>query len=141
MRQLLIALHAALGASAVGAGGTLARDPSGGSLDLDAEWLRGSPFADYRIPGLFLGLVIGTTNLVSAVWLSRRRSLAPLLSLGTGVLLVMWIAIQTAIIGFRHWTQAMWWGVFLLVTALAAREVRRASVGGRRALKASYRGT
>ena len=33
------------------------------------------------------------------------------------------MTIQTVIIGFNDWTQAMWVAVFLLVTALGAREV------------------
>lgn len=130
LRRLLTVLHAGLGASAVGAGSALARDPSGDPLDLDAEWLEGSPFPDYRIPGLFLAIVIGGANLVSAFMLWRRLPLAPLASFGTGVLLVTWIAIQTAIIRFQHWTQAMWWAVFLLVTVLAGRELRRSGARG-----------
>jgi hypothetical protein len=40
------------------------------------------------------------------------------------VLLVAWVAIQTAIIGFRHWSQSIWWVTFVLITVLAARLVR-----------------
>ena len=85
----------------------LARDPSGKPLSFKQQWLDGSPFDDYRVPGLFLALVIGSTNLVSAAGLLQRRAWAPLVSLGTGVLLLAWIAIQTWIIGFNDWTQAM----------------------------------
>jgi len=132
-RRLLIGLHAVLGVAAVAAGVALARDPSGKLLTFEVEWLDGSPFADYRIPGLFLAVVIGSANVVSTVLLWRRDPLGPLTSLGTGVLLLVWIAIQTAIIGFRDWTQGMWIAVFSLVTTLALREVRRA--GSREALR------
>lgn len=123
-RRSLTALHAVLGVLAVAAGQALARDPSGDPLRFEVEWLDGSPFPDYRVPGLFLTVVIGGANLVSAALLGRRDPLAPLASLGTGILLLVWIAIQTAIIGFRDWTQGMWWAVFGLVTVLAARELR-----------------
>jgi hypothetical protein len=124
-RLTLIVLHAALGVGAVGAGQAFLRDPSGESLGVPVAWLEGSPFPDYRVPGLFLAIVIGGTNLLGALALARRHPLAARLSLATGVLLVAWIAVQTAIIGLRHWSQAIWWATFVVVAALAARLVQR----------------
>lgn len=135
LRRLLIGLHAILGVLAIAAGQALARDPSGKPLRFDVNWLDGSPFKDYRVPGLFLTVVIGGANLVSATSLWRRDPLGPFVSLGTGVLLLVWMAIQTAIIGFRDWTQAMWVAVFSLVTLLALREVRRARSPGTEEVK------
>ena len=122
-RCLLIVLHAVLGVAAVGAGQGFVRDPSGTALGMTTEWLAGSPFPDFRVPGLFLTLVIGGANLLTAVLLWRRHPGSPFASLGTGLLLVIWVAIQTAIIGFRHWSQGIWWVTFVLVTVLAARLV------------------
>jgi len=119
LRLLLIVLHAFLGIAAIGAGQAFARDPSGGTLGIPKEWLEGSPFPDFRIPGLFLAIVIGGANLASALALLRRHALASWLSLATGVLLVVWVAIQTAILGFRHWSQGIWWVLFPLVAVLA----------------------
>jgi hypothetical protein len=120
IRLVLIGLHAALGVAAIAAGQAFVRDPTGRALGMSAEYLKGSPFPDFRVPGFFLAVVIGTANLVSAVALGRRHALSAHLSLATGVLLVTWVAIQTAIIGFRHWSQGIWWGTFMLVTVLAA---------------------
>jgi hypothetical protein len=58
------------------------------------------------------------------VLLWRRHPASPLASLGTGLLLVTWVAIQSAIIGFRDWSQTIWWVTFVLITLLAARPVR-----------------
>ena len=90
---------------------------------MTTDWLEGSPFPDFSVPGYFLAVVIGSSNLVSAFLLWRRHSLAPFLSLATGTLLLAWVAIQTAIIGFRHWSQGIWWVTFSLVTLLAGRSV------------------
>jgi hypothetical protein len=125
LRWLLIALHAVLSVAAVVAGAMLVADPSGKRLTFEVEWLQGSPFKDYRLPGLFLAIVIGSSNLVSAVGLTRRHPLAPVVSLATGLNLVVWISIQTWIIGLRDWRQVGWIITFLGVTALAIREVRR----------------
>lgn len=119
MRRALIALHVILGISAVGAGGAFVRDTSGAALGMTADWLGGSPFRDYLIPGLFLTLVIGGANLGSAFLLWRRHPAAPVASLLTGILLLMWVGVQTAIIGFRHWSQAIWWVTFTTATAMA----------------------
>jgi len=124
-RWVLIVLHTALGVSAVSAGLALAKDPSGAPLTFEVQWLDGSPFDDYRIPGLFLALVIGSTNLLSAVGQWRRRAWAPFASLGTGVLLMTWMTIQTLIIEYQHWTQVGWAAIFALVAALGAYQLRR----------------
>ncbi len=124
LRWSLIALHAFLGVSAIAAGQAFVRDPSGGALGMTKDWLDGSPFPDFRIPGLFLAVVIGSANLVSAGALLKRHPLASRLSLATGLLLVAWVAIQTVILGARHWSQLIWWVMFPLVAALAALLVR-----------------
>ncbi len=124
-RRALIALHLAIGLSAIGAGRALARDPSGKTLGFDVAWLRGSPFRDYRVPGLFLGTVIASANLGSALAAWRRWAGAPLASTATGLLLVKWVVIQTAIIGLRHPSQGIWLVTFPLVAILGLVEQAR----------------
>ncbi|MEZ4502693.1 MAG: hypothetical protein R3C39_08715 [Dehalococcoidia bacterium] len=124
-RWVLVALHSMLGLSAVWAGQEFVRHPDGRGLGMSPDYLKGSPFPDFRVPGLFLGVVISGWNLASAAALARRSALGPPISVATGVLLLVWMAIQTAILGPRHWTQLLWWAVFGLVTALAAHLVRR----------------
>jgi len=90
---------------------------------MTTDWLIDSPFPDFRVPGLFLAIMIGGANLLTAVLLWRRHPESPLASLGTGLPLVTWVATQSAIIGFRHWSQGIWWVTFVTVTVLAARLV------------------
>ena len=119
LRRVLVVLHAVIGIAAVGAGQAFVRDPSGVVLGMDVAWLRASPFRDYLIPGLFLLVVIGGTNLLSAAALWQRHEQAPRRSLATSLLLVAWVAIQTGILGFRHWSQAIWWLTFVVMGILA----------------------
>jgi hypothetical protein len=98
--------------------------PNGATLGFPVDWLAGSPFPDYRFPGLFLLVVIGGANLVSAFALIRRSPLGPTLSLATGVLLIAWISIQTMIIGYVHWSQIFWAVLFVTMTVLASIGVR-----------------
>ena len=118
VRVILILLHVVIGLSAVGAGQALAREPSGAALSFETEWLSGSPFPDYRLPGLFLVFVIAPTNLVSATLQWRRSYYAPLVTTGTGTILVLWLSIQTLIIGLQHWSQALWAILFAVTAAL-----------------------
>jgi len=118
-RRVLVALHALLGVSAIGAGILFVIDPSGARLGMSTDLLEGGPFPDYLVPGLFLAIVIGGANLASAAMLWQRHALASRASLATGVLLLAWTVVQLSIIGFTDWTQGMWVAVFSLVTALA----------------------
>src|SRR5919199_3584570 len=70
--RALIALNAAAGASAL-AGMWYAL---GGAPNVPREWLDGSPFRDYRTPGLILGGVYAPVSLAAAaaLWRRHRRS-------------------------------------------------------------------
>jgi hypothetical protein len=117
IRISLVTLHLVLGLMAAGAGQALARKPSGEDLRFETGWLKRSPFPDYRIPGLFMVLVIAPGNLVSFWSQVRCQPHASYLSMANGLLLIVWLIIQTAILGFRHPTQLIW-AVLFPMTAL-----------------------
>lgn len=128
---LIIALVIlALGAIPAGAGFVL--DPSGGSLQMSTDELRGSPFDSYLIPGLFLLAVIGVWSLVVAYGLWRRpawRWTVPLVgwtgrhwawaaALLQGIILMAWITIQVLIIGYDSILQPVYFIFGLVLVAL-----------------------
>jgi hypothetical protein len=71
-----------------------------GARSVPREWLRGSPFSDYIIPSIVLGLVVGGSCLVALIAQILRRRSANGLALVAGVVLVCWITIQLAFIGY-----------------------------------------
>jgi len=91
----------------------------GGGLDLPSEWLEGTPFKNYFIPGLILVVVIGGSMLAASlvVW-SRRPFFGPV-SLLAGCILVIWIIVQVVLIGYRSWMQPTFFAFGLAVVALA----------------------
>ena len=102
-RALLIAAQAFIGIGALfGAYGLLA-DAEG--LGMEEEWLDGSPFPDYRIPGLVLLIVIGGGMLASAVLALVGSPYARVAALAMGTVLALWLIIETVIIGFQTWEQ------------------------------------
>ncbi len=76
-----------------------------GAKDIPMSWLDGSPFSSFFIPSLFLFVVIGGGMLVATLVWWRKSPLAPWVSLGMGVLLMLWIVAQVSIIGYVSWMQ------------------------------------
>jgi uncharacterized BrkB/YihY/UPF0761 family membrane protein len=97
---LLLAALLFQGVSGVAGGIGLVGDPSGGALHLPASLLEGTPFGDYRIPGLVLLVVLGIFPLVVVARLWREKSWAWFGALLTGAALVVWIAVQVMMIGY-----------------------------------------
>ena len=69
------------------------------------SWLEGSPFPDYTIPGLYLGVVIGGGMAAAGVAAWRRSRHAARAALLMGLVLLAWLAVETVIVGFRGWQQ------------------------------------
>lgn len=50
--------------------------------------LEGSPFPDYRLPGLALGVMVGGTAVAAAILLARGHPWASLVSLASGIVII-----------------------------------------------------
>ena len=76
--------------------------------------------------GLILAVVVGGTLLAAALAQARRARFAPGLSFAAGAILVGWIAIQVAMLGYHSALQPLMFVVGALVLFLAlARPPRR----------------
>jgi hypothetical protein len=118
----LAALHAVTGVSAVGG----AIYALGGAPDVPTDWLAGSPFDSYVVPGLILGGAVAGSQLAAAVLVARDHRRARAASLGASGTLLAWIGAQVAVIGLRSPLQPLMAGVALTSGALALRDLRRA---------------
>jgi hypothetical protein len=76
-----------------------------GAEDVPREWLEGSPFDDYFIPGLVLFLVVGGSLLAAAIAVFADLRIAPLAALGAGLVVLAWLTVETLIIGYVSWMQ------------------------------------
>ena len=90
-----------------------------GAENIPMEWLEGSPFTSYFIPSLFLFVVVGGSFLASSITVFARSRFDRLFALGTGILVLSWIAVQVAIIGLISWMQPTTAGAGVLVLVLA----------------------
>jgi hypothetical protein len=75
-------------------------DPSGRSLQMD-EILPLLPVADYRLPGLFLLVVMGLGPIGLAYGLLTRRRWAWPGTLVLGAVLAVWLIVQGVLVGFQ----------------------------------------
>jgi hypothetical protein len=90
-----------------------------GAKGVPTEWLAGSPFRDYFIPSLILLVIVGGSFLVAAVAVLAGLRIARATSFVAGVIVLVWIAAQVAIIGYVSWMQPVTAIGGLLVPALA----------------------
>ena len=75
--------------------------------DLPREWLRGTPFPDYTVPALSLGIVIGLGAVVSAAMLMFRPRWGALASVVVGAGLMIFELVETSVIGWDLWLHAV----------------------------------
>lgn len=99
--RLLIALMIFQGVSGLFGGTGLVSDPSGETLQIPFEWLNGSPFSNYLIPGWILLIVLGIFPLTSLYGLFRRQRWGWFTALTTGAALIIWIGVEILIIGYQ----------------------------------------
>jgi len=115
---LLGGLQTFIGVGALAGGLMLMLEPSGSGMGFPVELLQGSPFPDYRIPGVFLFTVNGLGSLVGAGLSFARHRHAGEAAAILGGILMAWIAIQVAIIGSLHWLHMLYFALGFVELAL-----------------------
>lgn len=101
-----------------------------GAKGVPTEWLAGSPFSSYFVPGLVLFVVVGGSLTMATIAVFARWRSSRVVALGAGSIVLAWLAVQVSIIGFVSWMQP--------VTAIAA--VAVLGLASRLAPEASQRG-
>jgi hypothetical protein len=125
--------------SAAPYGPALSIDPTGGLVNMHVKMLAGSPFKDFRIPGLILLAVLGLGALLLATALYRlpawswATSLNPCKSrhwvwaatIAYGYALMIWIATEVIMIGFDSWLQPFHFGIGMAFAILSSMPTMR----------------
>jgi hypothetical protein len=83
-----------------------------GAKNVPRKWLEGSPFQSYFVPGLILFVVVGGSAFFAAIVVFKRKHIARKAAFICGMIILCWLAVQVAIIGYVSWMQP--------VTAIAA---------------------
>ncbi len=98
---LLIVLVVFQGVSGVVGGIGLIADPSGKNLEIPIDWLAGSPFSNYLIPGIILLTILGMYPIIIFMGLLKRKYWAFVSTKLIGFVLIIWIATEIIIIGYH----------------------------------------
>jgi hypothetical protein len=96
----LVVLEVLLSLGALGGGFVLILAPRGEIMPLPLSALAGSPFDTYLGPGLILFSVLGLGPLIAARLAWLRHPFAPIAAFIVGVALLIWVAVEIAIIGY-----------------------------------------
>jgi len=91
-----------------------------GATSVPSEWLRHTPFRGYFIPSLILFAIVGGALVVGAVAVFARLRVARSAAVNAGIVLLIWIATQIAMIGYVSWLQPTTAAAGVLILALAA---------------------
>jgi hypothetical protein len=119
-RRVLVALELVTGATGLAGGVLLAAAPDGALLRADPATLAGTPFADWRVPGVLLAGLVGGGFLLAGWWQWRGRWHARELSMAAGLGLVCFEAAELGWLGFQP-LEAVFAVVGVAVTGLAWR--------------------
>lgn len=76
-----------------------------GAPGVPTEWLNGSPFRSYYVPGLILFFVVGGAFLVAAIAVFVRLRIDRNATIIAVVIVFIWLAVQITIIGYVSWMQ------------------------------------
>nr|NIQ57495.1 hypothetical protein [Gemmatimonadota bacterium]NIS34271.1 hypothetical protein [Actinomycetota bacterium]NIU69053.1 hypothetical protein [Actinomycetota bacterium]NIW30912.1 hypothetical protein [Actinomycetota bacterium]NIX23286.1 hypothetical protein [Actinomycetota bacterium] len=76
-------------------------DPSGALVGLPTAPLASTPFADFLVPGLVLGLLFGVGSALAGYGLLARRGWATPAAAAVALALVAWLAVEVAV-GFHR---------------------------------------
>jgi hypothetical protein len=98
----VLALELILSIGALGGGLILMLAPRGEIMPLPLTALAGSPFDTYFGPGLILFGVLGLGPLAAAALTWMRHPLAPVAAFVVGAGLLIWVAVEVAIIGYSN---------------------------------------
>lgn len=127
-RRIEIILGIVLALVAVGAipaGLAMIQKPDGSILHLPIEVLRGSPFKDFLIPGIFLFGVNGLAGLAGSIICFVRSRYSAIIGMGLGICLVVWIIVQLLTTGLISWMQPAYFAIGLVEIILGLLIMRR----------------
>lgn len=117
LRWTLIAVDAFAAVSTVAGGVELVT----GLRRFPTAWLQGTPFSDYTVPGLILGLVVGGSATIATVMTVKSASAGSAASFSGGIILAGWIAGEVLLLNQPNptWVEGFYFGVGMLMATLA----------------------
>ena len=100
VQWLLLLLGGFVALTAIGGGVTMAT----GIDPLPREWLTGTPFGTFLLPGVLLAVLVGGSAAIATYAVGTNPSAGALLSVVAGGLLMAWIVVEVLLLNQPSWT-------------------------------------
>ncbi len=110
---------------AIPVGLMLITDPTGAGIGLPADWVQGSIFGTYFVPGVYLFAMNGLGMVVAAALTVAGHWFAPWLQGTLAVGLIVWILVQLIVMPEVMWLQWLFLGAGLALGFLNLFWMRR----------------
>ena len=130
---LLALLLLFIGIGALISGPMLFLSPKGEAMQMSLDYLEGSPFPNYLVPGIILFLFIGVFPVFIGYGLLRTPGwrwpnvINPVKTShwawagawATGIIMLMWISVETVLLGYISFLQPLIgaWGAIIIILA------------------------
>ncbi len=98
--SIAVALQLFTAIMAVPVGLAMILDPDGSPLGIPHDWIAGTPFGSFLVPGIVLLLMNGVGQASAAILVWQRHPLAPWVTAFFAVGLMTWIGVQVLVIPF-----------------------------------------
>lgn len=118
-RSLRITLSVIAWVNFISSLGGMAALTIGGGIGFPLEWLEGSVFTSYFWPGMILGVVVGGIQLFALIAQYRGAWLAWGLHAASGLVMMIWIFVEIAIMLAWSPLQGIYFATGLIQTVLA----------------------
>ncbi len=86
---------------------------------LPPEWLEGTPFRSYLIPGLLLAVVVGGSATLATAVTALSNNTGAAASAVAGAIMMGWIAVEFRMLPKSSWLEGFYFGAGLLMVILA----------------------
>ncbi|MDP4131861.1 MAG: hypothetical protein Q8939_16990 [Bacteroidota bacterium] len=121
MKSFLFILISFVAVTALLSGFIMISNPDGEVLNLSVGLLKGTPFRDFRIPGILLTALIGITNSVATLFVIIGQQKRYNWTLAGGILLCGWVIAQIAMIDIRYWLHLIYLTTGILIILVSLR--------------------
>jgi hypothetical protein len=128
-RLFLAVLQVFVGLTAIVGGAKLVSDPSGNAVGVPLEWLSGSPFSDYSVPGWVLVVAIGLGHAAASLLSAFGHRQFGRAAIVQGGLLAGYIAVEVWAIGWQAALQPLYFILGLAQIALGFFAQRKREAG------------
>jgi hypothetical protein len=120
-RTVSLVLLFFLGLSALPAAITIISDPSGNNIGMPLDLLDHTPFQDFLIPAILLGLFNGVMSLLFAILVLRKHPLQSWMILFQGITLAVWLTVEVLMKIYYSYLTLPYYVVAILLLASGIR--------------------